>query len=58
MAGLHVPLMPLLDEAGSAGAVAPAQSGPIAVNTGVICTSMVISKVATTAHCPASGVKV
>ena len=50
--------MPLLDEAGSAGAVAPAQSGPIAVNTGVICTSMVISKVVTTAHCPASGVKV
>ena len=57
VAGLQVPVMPLLDMAGRAGTAALTHSGPIAVNTGVICTAMVISKAVTTAHCPAAGVK-
>ena len=58
VAGFQVPLMPLLDTAGRAGAADPIQSGPIAVNTGVICRSMVTSSVVATAHCPAAGVNV
>jgi hypothetical protein len=57
-AGLHIPVMPLLDVAGNAGAAAFTQRGPMAVNTGVICTSIVIFNVAVVAHWPAVGVKV
>lgn len=35
-AGLQVPLMPLLDVTGNAGAAAFTQSGPMAVKVGVI----------------------
>ena len=58
VAGFHVPVMPLLETAGRAGAADPIQSGPICVNTGVIWTSIDISMVVATAHCPAAGVKV
>jgi len=58
VAGFHVPPMPLLDIAGSVGAAAFWQSGPIAVNVGVTCGLMVIFIVAVVAHCPADGVNV
>ena len=58
VAGLHVPVIPLVEVVGSAGAVEFWQSGPIAVNAGVICGLMVIGNVAMMAHCPADGVKV
>ena len=57
-AGIQVPLMPLLDVAGNPGADEFTQSGPMTVNTGVICASMLIFNVATVAHSPATGVKV
>jgi hypothetical protein len=57
-AGLHVPVMPLVDVAGNAGAVLFWHSGPICVNVGVICVAITISIVAVMAHCPAAGVKV
>ena len=34
--GLHVPLIPLFDAAGSDGGVDPWHSGPICVNVGVV----------------------
>ena len=58
VAGLHVPVMPLLDVVGSAGAVLFWQSGTIAVNDGVICGLTVMVSVAAMAHCPAFGVNV
>ena len=51
-------VMPLMEVEGSAGAFPFLQIGPIVVNVGVICWSMVISIVETTPHCPASGVNV
>jgi len=53
-----VPLMPLLDVDGNTGAAEFIQSGPIAVNTGIICASIVTSNVVTVAHCPIAGVNV
>ena len=58
VAGFQVPVIPLLDEAGKPGAVAPTQSGPTWVNTGVIWTSIEMSTVVATAHWPGSGVNV
>ena len=58
VAGLHVPVIPLVEVVGSAGGVLFWQSGPIAVNAGVICGSIVMINVAGIAHCPADGVKV
>ena len=58
VAGLQVPLIPLLDVNGRAGAVLFWQSGPIAVNAGIICGSTVMLSVAVVAHCPAAGVNV
>jgi hypothetical protein len=49
-AGVQVPVMPLLEVAGNIGAEAFKHNGPIVVNTGVICTSMVILSVAVVAH--------
>jgi hypothetical protein len=56
VAGLHVPLMPLVDVAGSADAVLFWQSGPICVNDGVICEVITTSIVVVMPHCPAFGV--
>ena len=58
VAGIHVPVMPLIEVVGNAGAVLFWHSGPIAVNAGVICGLIVIGNVAMVAHCPADGVNV
>ena len=58
VAGLHVPVIPLVDDAGSAGAVLFWQSGPICVNVGVTWLVITTSIVATLPHWPAAGVKV
>lgn len=50
VAGLQVPVMPLFDVAGNTGATAFTQSGPMIVNTGEICASIVILIVAVPAH--------
>ena len=58
-AGLHVPLMVLVDVDGSAGATELRHSEPKGLNAGVICGVTVISiVVVAVAHWPASGVKV
>ena len=57
-AGVQVPVIPLLEVVGNAGAVAFWHNGPICVNVGIICDEIVTSIVAVTAHCPASGVNV
>jgi hypothetical protein len=58
VAGFQVPLIPLVDVAGNAGAVAFWHNGPIAVNVGVIDEVITISIVALLPHCPAFGVNV
>ena len=58
VAGLHVPVTPLLDVVGRAGEVLFWHKGPMAVNVGVTCGSIVTLSVAVVAHCPADGVKV
>jgi hypothetical protein len=58
VAGLHVPVTPLVDVVGSVGAVLFWHSGPIAVNVGVTCGSIVMLSDAVVAHCPAAGVNV
>ena len=58
VAGLHVPVMPLFEVAGNAGAVLFWHNGPICVNVGVIWVEITTSIVITVAHCPAAGVKV
>ena len=58
VAGLHVPVILLLDVAGSEGAVEFWHSGTIGVNVGVIELVITISIVAVAAHRPAFGVKV
>src|SRR6478609_3844094 len=58
VAGLHVPVIPLLEVNCNAGAVAFSQSGPIGSKTGVTASSIVISIVTGALHDPAAGVKV
>ena len=58
VAGLHVPVMPLLEVVGNGGAALFWHNGPTGVNAGVICGLMVTGNVATIAHCPAAGVKI
>jgi hypothetical protein len=50
VAGLHVPVIPLFDVVGKAGAALFWHNGPIAVNVGVICGSTTIVSVAVVAH--------
>ena len=57
VAGLHVPVIPLLDVVGNAGAVLFWQSGAICVNVGVTSEVTVMLNDAFVAHCPAAGVK-
>ena len=57
-AGFHVPVIPLFEVPGNAGAVEFWHSGPICVNIGVICELIVMLIVAALAHCPAAGVNV
>jgi hypothetical protein len=49
-AGFHVPVIPLLEVAGKAGAVAFWHNGPICVNVGVTCVLITISIVVTAPH--------
>ena len=58
VAGLHVPVILLLDVVGNAGAVDPWHSGPIAVKVGVTLGLTTICSVVVVPHCPASGIKV
>ena len=57
-AGLHVPVILLLEVVGSTGAVLFWHSGPICVNTGVTFGLTVTVNVAVVAHWPTVGVKV
>jgi len=50
VAGDHVPVIPLVDVAGKAGAMLFWQSGPIAAKAGVMLLVVVISMVTTVAH--------
>ena len=58
VAGLHVPLIPLVELAGNVGAVVPLQKAGIVAKVGVVGVVTVVVKVAVVAHCPAVGVKV
>jgi hypothetical protein len=57
-AGVHVPVIPLLDVVGSADKVTPEQIGATAVNVGMMFGLTIIVKVTVVAHCPGSGMKV
>ena len=56
--GLHVPLIPLLEVVGKAGAVAPAQILAGILKVGVVLGVTVILIVTGKPHCPAAGVNV
>ena len=58
VAGFHVPVIPLVEVAGRAGATEFRQSGPIWVNEGTTAGVTVIVREAVVAQIPASGVKV
>ena len=58
VAGFHVPVIPLLDVVGSAGAVLFWQSGAIVVNSGVSDGFTVTLSVAVVAHWLPDGVNV
>jgi len=58
VAGFHVPVMPLVEVEGNAGAVPFWHSGPIEPKAGVMLVVIVISIATAVAHCPASGVNV
>ncbi len=57
-AGVHVPVIPLVEVAGNAANVAPEQIGATTVNAGVILSITVIVNVVGVAHWPAPGVNV
>ena len=58
VAGLQVPVIPLIEVVGSIGAAAPEQNGAMASNVGTTLVLTVMVKVVVVAHCPASGVNV
>jgi hypothetical protein len=58
IAGVHVPLIPFVDMAGSGGATEPLQIGAMAANVGIVPLVTVTVSVVVFAHCPAFGVKV
>ena len=58
IAGLHVPLMPLSDVLGNAGAPEFWQSGPMGVNVGETGAVMFTLMVVLVPHCPGLGVNV
>ena len=57
-AGLHVPVIPLVEVVGRTGAVVPAQNAGIALNVGAPDGDTFISMLTGAAHIPASGVNV
>lgn len=58
VAGLHVPVMPLLDVVGSTGGVEFWHTGPIAAKVGPTCEDTTIFIDVGIPHAPADGVKV
>ena len=58
IAGLQLPVMPLVEVVGRDAIVAPTQYGPTAANVGVILVPIVMVIVDVVAHWPAVGVKV
>lgn len=58
IAGVHVPVIPLLEVAGNGAITAPEHTGATAVNVGVTFGVTVMVIVAVVAHCPAAGVNV
>jgi hypothetical protein len=58
VAGLHVPVIPLLEVPGKTGAVEPVHIAPMGLKTGVILAVTVIEMVTGTAHCPVEGLNV
>ena len=58
IAGLQLPVMPLVETVGNAAMVAPVQYGLTAANVGVILVPIVMVIVDVVAHWPAVGVKV
>ena len=58
VAGNQVPVIPLLEVAGNAGAVLLRQISPITSKVGVVAGVTLILMVTGVAHTPASGVKV
>ena len=58
VAGLHVPVLPLVEVVGKVGGTEFWQRGPIGVKIVGSGGSMVMLIVAVVAHCPASAVKV
>lgn len=58
VAGLQVPLIPLVDVAGNTGAAAFWHNGPICVNTGPLWSVTWMFMVTGSPHCPAAGVNV
>ena len=60
VAALHVPLMPLVDDAGSTGTLPPSHIVRVVpkLNVGVTFGVTVTEKLVVVAHCPAEGVKV
>lgn len=60
VAGLHVPLMPLLEAAGKTGTLPPEQivSELPKLNVGVTFGLTITLKLVVVAHCPAAGVNV
>ena len=57
-AGVHVPVIPLLDVVGKAARLSPSHMGAIAVKVGVVMAFTVMVSDCDVAHCPAVGVKV
>jgi hypothetical protein len=57
VAGLHVPVILLVEVVGNAGAGASWHNGPICVNAGTAC-AMVTVIVVGVPHCPEAGVNV
>jgi hypothetical protein len=58
VAGLHVPVIPLVEVVGSTGATAPLQIGGTALKVGSTLELTVTVNVVVVAHCPAAGVNV
>ena len=57
-AGLHVPVIPLVEVVGNADNEPPLHIGDTAAKVGVTFVFTTISNVVVVAHCPAVGVKV
>ena len=58
VAGLQVPVTPLLEVRGNVGGVLFKHNGPICVNAGVVPAVIVMTIVVVVEHCPVAGVNV